>query len=66
MAIYKSKGRCEKMNFNEEEQKLLSEANVLVETNKTYTDDEVKGFSNKIEIQVPWKESVTTISLCLK
>ena len=23
------------MNFNEEEQKLLSEANVLVETNKT-------------------------------
>lgn len=29
------------MNFNEEEQKLLSEANVLVETNKTYTDDEV-------------------------
>ena len=48
LAIYKSKGRCEKMNFNEEEQKLLSEANVLVETNKTYTDDEVKGFSNKI------------------
>ena len=36
------------MNFNEEEQKLLSEANVLVETNKTYTSDEVKGFSNKI------------------
>lgn len=25
-----------------------SEATVLVETNKTYTDDEVKGFSNKI------------------
>ena len=48
LTIYKSKGRCEKMNFNEEEQKLLSEANVLVETNKTYTDDEVKGFSNKI------------------
>ena len=48
LAIYKSKGRCEKMNFNEEEQKLLSEANVLVETNKTYTSDEVKGFSNKI------------------
>ena len=36
------------MNFNEEEQKLLSEANVSVETNKTYTADEVKGFSNKI------------------
>ncbi len=36
------------MNFNEEETKLFSEADVLVEANKTYTIDEVKGFSNKI------------------
>ncbi len=36
------------MNFNEEEQKLLSEANVSVDINKTYTADEVKGFSSKI------------------
>lgn len=36
------------MNFNEEEQKLLSEANVSVDINKTYTADEVKDFSSKI------------------
>lgn len=36
------------MNFNEEETKLFSEADVSVEANKTYTIDEVKGFSNKV------------------
>ena len=36
------------MNFSEEEQRLLSEANVSVDINKTYTADEVKGFSSKI------------------
>lgn len=36
------------MNFNEEEQKLFNEADVAIETNKTYTIEETKGFANKV------------------